>query len=165
MTPTEPSWWQRLALKVSFSRAGTWLFSRTLHHVDRVLLGLTGGRASVPRLFGRVPVVRLTTTGARTGKERTVPVLGLRDGERWILVASNWGREEHPAWYYNLKADPSVTLTYDGRSEGFVAREATGDEREACWRLARERYPGLERYQDRAGDRRIPTVVLIPADG
>lgn len=163
MTPTQPRWWQRVALRFAFTRIGSWLFSRTLHYVDLCLMGVSGGRLSVPRVFGGVPVVRLTTTGAKTGKDRTVPVLGIRDGERWILVASNWGSEEHPAWYYNLKANPEVTLTYNDQSGRFVAREATEEDRENYWRRARKLYPGFDRYQERSGERRIPTVVLTPS--
>lgn len=108
------------------------------------------------------PVVKLTTIGAKTGKERPAPVLGLRDGENWVVVASNWGRPEHPAWYYNLKANPEVKLTYKGQTGQYVAREVTGDERAEYWSQIAEVNPGLETYQQRAGDRQIPVVVLTP---
>jgi len=74
----------------------SWFFSHTLHHVDRGLLRLSGGRVSIPGALAGLPVIRVTT-GAKTGTERTVPLVGLRDGERWVLVASNWGRERHPS--------------------------------------------------------------------
>lgn len=141
------------------------LLARTLHRVDLLLMRVTGGRVSLPGVLVGLPVVRPTTVGAKTGKERTVPVLGIRDGETWILVASNFGAERHPAWYHNLRADPTVELAHDGRTEEYVAREATGTEREEYWERAVEVYPDYERYRETAGDRRIPVVVLTPTDG
>lgn len=110
------------------------------------------------------PIVELTTIGAKTGRERDVPVLGMRDGERWIVVASNWGREEHPAWYHNLKANPDVKLTYKGRTGRYVAREPTGDERDEYWRRVADLNPSLETYRQRSGDRRIPVILLTPEE-
>ncbi|MFB6170688.1 MAG: nitroreductase/quinone reductase family protein [Haloarculaceae archaeon] len=150
--------------KLPSTRPGAWLFSRTLHHVDPVLMRLSNGRVSIPRVLAGIPTVRLTTTGAKTGKERTVPVLGLADGERWVLFASNWGGDRHPAWYHNLRADPEVELAHDGESERYVARDATEGERETYWPQARELYVGFAAYQRRT-DREIPIVVLEPADG
>jgi deazaflavin-dependent oxidoreductase (nitroreductase family) len=67
----------------------------------------------------------LTTTGARTGRTRTVPLLYLADGDRLILVASNGSRPHHPAWYYNLKAHPQVQVAIRGRSRTYLAHEAS----------------------------------------
>ena len=74
-------WWQRLAQRFASSRIGSWLFSYSLHHIDKLLLRLSRGRVAIPRNLGGLPVVRLTTTGAKTNKKRTVPVVGLRDGD------------------------------------------------------------------------------------
>lgn len=109
-------------------------------------------------------MVQLTTIGAKTGTERTTPVLGLRDGEKWVVVASNWGREEHPAWYHNLRANPKVKLTYGEQTNGYVARVVTGEKREAYWCQARAVNPGLETYRQRSGDRPVPIVVLVPRE-
>lgn len=110
------------------------------------------------------PVIRLTTIGAKTGKERPVPVFGLRDGDRWVVIASNWGREAHPAWYHNLKANPEVKVTARDQTGEYVAREATGDEREEYLNQIAELNPGLETYQKRSGERSIPVVVLSPSE-
>ncbi|MFB6171651.1 MAG: nitroreductase/quinone reductase family protein [Haloarculaceae archaeon] len=159
----EPSWWQRQMQRVAASRPGSWLFSQGLHHVDRVLLAASGGRASMPGVLAGLPVVRLTTTGAKTGRERTHPVLGLPDGEKWVLVASNWGQDHHPAWYHNLRANPAVELTHEDETDEYVAREATGQERTDYWDRVTDLYVGFEPYQRRSGDRDIPVVVLEPA--
>lgn len=162
MTENKLRWWQRLARRIAFTRIGAWLFARTLHHLDRMLLNVSDGGLSTPRILGRVPVVRLTTIGAKTGKERTVPVLGLREGEWWLLVASNWGRDHHPAWYHNLQVNPEVTLTHRNGTAGYVARDATAEERDQYWHRIKEEYPGFELYQERSGSRQIPLVVLEP---
>lgn len=152
-----------LGVHVSWPRRGT---DRTnVPRVDLLLMRLTDGRVSLPGSLMGLPVVRLTTVGARTGKERTVPLLGIRDGETWILVASNFGAERHPTWYHNLRANPDVELTHDGRTRKYVAREATGAERKEYWERAVEVYPDYERYRETAGDRRIPVVVLTPTEG
>lgn len=114
------------------------------------------------RRVAGLPIVRLTTTGAKTGVERTVPLVGLRDGEQWVLIASNWGRECHPAWYHNLLENPEVSLTHDGRTGEYVARVAAGGERETYLDRAGEAYVGYELYRRRSGDRPIPVVVLSP---
>lgn len=125
---------------------------------------LTGGRVSTASVLAGLPTVRLTTTGAKSGKERTVPVMGLQDSERWILIASNWGTDSHPAWYHNLRANPEVELTYNERTDRYSTREATGNERTRYWNRAKELYVGFEPYQQRASGRPIPVVVLEPVD-
>lgn len=163
MTRARPlRWWFLLNQKVAASRPGSWVYSHTLHHIDRVLVSLTGGRLNVPRLFAGAPMIQLTTIGAKTGKERTVPVLGLRDGDRWIVIASNWGKKRHPAWYHNLKANPNVEVTEGNQTAPYVAREASTEEREEYWPQAREMYVGYEVYEQRSGDRDLPVIVLEP---
>jgi len=164
-TLPEPNWWQRALQRVAATRAGSWLFSHTAHRVDRVLLAATSGRVSTSRVLAGLPTIRLTTTGAKTGKERTVPVMGLRDGDRWVVVASNWGGAGHPAWFHNLRANPEVEVTHREETGSYVARVLDGDRREQYWERARELYVGFEAYRRRSGDREIPVVELAPADG
>ncbi|MEF8790953.1 MAG: nitroreductase family deazaflavin-dependent oxidoreductase [Haloarculaceae archaeon] len=162
--PPSPRWWQRLLQRIPSTAAGAWLFSRTLHHVDPVLLRLSNGRISIPEILAGLPTIRLTTVGAKTGKERTVPVLGLPDDGTWVVFATNWGGDRHPAWYHNLQANPEVEVTYGDRTETFVARDADEQERHAYWDRAKRLYVGFEAYRRRT-DRRIPIVVLEPSDG
>ena len=77
-----------------------------------------------------LPIVMLTTTGARTGELRTLPVLALPVDDDLILIASNYGRPSNPGWYYNLRAQPYVTIIWRGSSVPMHARELTGDERQ-----------------------------------
>jgi deazaflavin-dependent oxidoreductase (nitroreductase family) len=141
----------------------SWLYVRVLHHIDRPIYRLTRGRHSFVSMVSGLPVVMLTTTGAKTGQQRVWPVLGLPDGERLVVIASNWGQRQHPAWYHNLCAHPEATVTVGGVARRVQAREASGDERERLWRWGLEVYPGWAAYERRAPHRRIPVVVLAPA--
>jgi deazaflavin-dependent oxidoreductase (nitroreductase family) len=79
-----------------------------LHHLDRPVLRLSRGRYSLTRLLAGLPVVTVTTIGAKSGQPRSLPLVALPDGEHVILIASNYGQKHHPAWYYNLRAHPEV---------------------------------------------------------
>jgi deazaflavin-dependent oxidoreductase (nitroreductase family) len=110
-------------------------------------------------------VIILTTTGAKTGQQRTAPVVAVPDGANLVVVASNWGRRNAPGWYYNLRAHPTATVTVGGVSRRVRAHEAIGDERDRLWQRDLEFYPGRAAYERRAVNRRIPVVVLTPVTG
>jgi deazaflavin-dependent oxidoreductase (nitroreductase family) len=81
-----------------------------------------------------------------------------------IFIASRGGDTRHPGWFHNVRANPDVKLyAPGGRTGRYRARIAEGEERERAWRRAVRVYPGYDTYQERAGDRRIPVVVLSPA--
>jgi deazaflavin-dependent oxidoreductase (nitroreductase family) len=142
------------------SKAGGWYFLNVAMRVDRVLLPLTRGRiSSAP---GQ-QILLLETIGAKSGEARRTPLVYVTDGSHIVLIASKAGAKRHPAWFHNLKANPRVKVLAPGRSGDYVAREAEGDERSRLWRVAVDYYAGYETYQDRAGSRRIPVVVLEPA--
>jgi deazaflavin-dependent oxidoreductase (nitroreductase family) len=152
---------------VASSRLGAWFFSRTLHHLDRLLLRLTGGRTTMTGTLAGLPVVVLTTTGARSGLPRTLPLLCVRDElspNTFAVVASNWGGRHHPAWYLNLKANPRAVVSVGGQVGEYVAREASGGEYGRLWRLAEDTYAGFRLYKARARERRIPIVIMTPVD-
>ncbi len=110
-----------------------------------------------------LPFADLTTTGARSGRARTAAVLYFSDGEDVILIASNWGRHRHPAWYHNLSTHPAAVLTRGGRSATYSAVEVTGPfERDRLFALADRVYPGYAEYRARATKtgRRIPIMRL-----
>ena len=120
----------------------------------------TGGR-SVSGLMSGQHVALVTTTGARSGQPREVPLLAIADGAALVLVASSWGREHNPAWYVNLVADRHVTVSIAGSTRAYVARTAAADERTRLWALADATYAGYRAYRSRAR-REIPLVVLEP---
>jgi deazaflavin-dependent oxidoreductase (nitroreductase family) len=101
----------------------------------------------------------LTTTGARTGQRRAVPLTYLPDGDRYIVTAGNAGSDRHPAWYYNLAANADVTV--EAGTEVFQAVAIIADEAErgVLYQLFAAAYPQLAEYQART-TRQIPLVVL-----
>ena len=104
-------------------------------------------------------VVVLTTRGRKTGKLRKSPLVRVSDGERYVVIASMGGAPQHPAWYLNLVADPSVTLQDGDSVLAMQARIAAGDERSRLWELAVEQWPDYAEYQ-RKTSREIPVIVL-----
>jgi deazaflavin-dependent oxidoreductase (nitroreductase family) len=130
--------------------------------LDRLAYRASGGRTTASSWLAGVDIAMLTTTGARTGMPRTLPILGLAEGDDLIVVASNFGRPGHPAWYRNLRANPHATIVVDGTSREVVARELSGAERERGYRRAEEIFPGFTRYRGWAPDREIPVLRLEP---
>jgi deazaflavin-dependent oxidoreductase (nitroreductase family) len=152
------------------TRVGDWLFANVLRRLDGPVYRITAGRHTAANLLSGLPVVQLTTTGARTGRPRTVPVLGVPTPGGLAVFASNFGRPQQPGWYYNLRAHPSATVTVRGNVSRLHAVEARAEVREQAWRRGLEIFPGWEAYQDRAGGRDIPVFLLVadepaPAEG
>lgn len=135
--------------------------AKVFQHADMFMLRLTNDRHTFAELVG-LPIIQLTTTGAKTGLPRVVPLVGIVERGVIALVASNFGRKRSPGWYYNLKVHPDCIVTLSGRSGVYVARETRGDEYEHYWKIALTYYAGYEKYKLRAGGRHIPVMVLEP---
>jgi deazaflavin-dependent oxidoreductase (nitroreductase family) len=131
--------------------------AKRLSALHRVLFRLTGGRIG-QRLVDN-DMLLLTTTGRKSGKRHTVPLLYLTEGDTVAVIASWGGRPHHPEWYLNLVADPEVTIQIDGMKQTMRARTAAPDERAAWWPRAVAAYDGYREYQSRT-DRLIPVVLL-----
>jgi deazaflavin-dependent oxidoreductase (nitroreductase family) len=151
---------RRALRRLAASGPGARAFAPLLHRLDRPVYRLTGGRATVGSLVAGLPVALLTTTGARSGQPRTVPLLLLPTSEGFAVIASNWGRPGPPAWERNLRADPAATMSFLGARTPVRAVEADGERRARIWREALEVYPGFAAYARRAGARRIGVYVL-----
>lgn len=148
---------QQLGHKPWFARLG-----RAMMPVDRALQRVTGGRWTMIGK-GVMPEFLLTTTGRKTGQPRQVPLLYARDGDAFVVIASNWGQEHHPAWSANLLAEPKASVTHDGRDIDVIATLAEGAERERLWPLLTEVWPAYATYAERAG-RDLRIFVLRPID-
>jgi deazaflavin-dependent oxidoreductase (nitroreductase family) len=149
--------------KLASFKASGWFLYHYLHHFDRVILRVSGGRLTLTSLLTGVPIGLLTTSGARSGLPRTHPLLYLADEsdpDKIALVASNFGQERNPAWYYNLKANPEATFKIDGQVGEYTAREAKEEEYVIWWKKAEGAYLGYPLYKQRAKNRRIPIMVL-----
>jgi deazaflavin-dependent oxidoreductase (nitroreductase family) len=139
---------------------GYWYVTRLAPRIDEPLLRLSGGRISS---IYPVPVMLLTTTGAKTGLARTSPLLYIVDGTSLILIASNYGRPGNPSWFRNLLAHPQVEVLAGARSGTYTATEITdAAERAEAWAMALDVYAGYADYEVRAGNRRIPLIRLRP---
>jgi deazaflavin-dependent oxidoreductase (nitroreductase family) len=154
---------QRAMRLLAGTRPMAWLFARVLHRLDGPALRRSGGRRSVTSALTGLPIVELTTVGAHSREPRTLPIIGVPDGNRLVLVASNYGQQRNPGWYHNLKANPRCSVVFHGRRYEMEAYEAEGPERERLWALDVAVYPPRTRYAQRAGERRIPVMVLQPA--
>jgi deazaflavin-dependent oxidoreductase (nitroreductase family) len=138
-------------------------FDRTLgplfYKVHRWMYEASDGRVGARSSQG--PILLLHTVGRRSGQPRTTPLLYMRDGEDFVVVGSNGGRPEPPAWFLNLEADPKATVR-DGRRTLSVVAETVGpDDRGALWSRLHEFYPGWSHYQTLT-DRHLPAIRLRP---
>ena len=160
--PSQSTPVMRAAVRFARSPAGRWFGINVAARVDPFLLGASKGRVST---FAMAPVVNATVRGRKSGQPRTSALLYFTDGNDVILIASSFGREKHPAWYLNMKANPDVELEAKGRRGRYVAREATDAERDRLWGLANQLYAGYDDYKVRtdAVGRRIPIMILTPA--
>ncbi|TLY09858.1 MAG: nitroreductase family deazaflavin-dependent oxidoreductase [Thaumarchaeota archaeon] len=124
------------------------------------LYRLTGG--SIGGRFRGAPVLLLTTTGRKTGKQRTTPLLYLADETNLAIVASNGGRDRAPSWWSNLKRNPSVEVQIKRLKRKMTAVQATKEEKGRLWPLLTNMYPPYDDYQRRT-QREIPIVLLRPS--
>jgi len=153
---------QRALRRFAASGPGAWLFARVLYRIDRPIYRATLGRHTLASLLSGIPVVMITTTGARSGQPRTVPVLGLPTADGFAVIASNFGQQRHPGWYFNLRANPEGSFAVGGTSHRFRAVEVEGDRRREIWALGLRVYPGWSQYERRASNRQIAVFVLEP---
>ncbi len=124
-------------------------------------------RATGGRIGGRMmnsPVLLLVTTGRKSGRQRTTPLLYLRDGAGYAIVASNGGTSADPAWSLNLRADPEATVEVGNEKLRVRAEEVRGEQKRRLWDRLVAMYPPYESYQGRT-DREIPVLLLRPLQG
>jgi deazaflavin-dependent oxidoreductase (nitroreductase family) len=153
---------QRVLRRFAASGPGSWLFARVMHRIDRPVHQLTRGRYTFASLVSGIPVVMLTTTGAKSGQPRTVPVLGIPTEGEVAIIASNFGQYRHPGWYHNLRAHPDAEVVIDGNRRRVHAEEALGARRADIWQEGLRVYPGFGQYERRASHRHISVFVLKP---
>jgi len=136
-------------LAVALQNAATWIHS-VLYRSSN---GVIGGR------IANSPVLLLTTTGRRSGKQRTVPLLYLMDGRNVVLVASNGGTVSHPTWWLNLQSTSEAWIQIKGIRRRVKAEQASAAEKQRLWPRLTAMYPGYKRYQE-ITDRDIPVIIL-----
>jgi deazaflavin-dependent oxidoreductase (nitroreductase family) len=129
--------------------------------MNNVAYRLSGGRVA-GHIPSGAPICLLTTTGRRSGRLRTVPLVYMPDGDDLVVVASRGGMGSHPAWYLNLGDDPGATVQVGTVTLPVRARDATAPERERLWPTLTAAYPHFDAYQLRTS-RHIPVVILTPS--
>jgi deazaflavin-dependent oxidoreductase (nitroreductase family) len=136
---------------------------KTMNAVHKGLLKLSGGRLGWRA--GGMPVLELTTTGRKSGQNRTVMLTSpVQEGNAIVIVASRGGDDHHPAWFLNLRDDPDVEVAFEGKpKQRMRARVANPQERAALWPRVTETYKQYGSYQTKT-DREIPLVLLEPTD-
>ena len=122
----------------------------------------TGGKEGTTLRETGLSVIIVTNIGNKTGAVRKTPLMRAVDGANYILVASTGGAPKHPAWYLNLKANPSVKIQDGPNLYDMTVREInTPDDRKRLWDIAVNAYPPYQEYQDRT-DRIIPVFLAEP---
>jgi deazaflavin-dependent oxidoreductase (nitroreductase family) len=116
--------------------------------------GAIGGKFSLPILL-------LTTTGRKSGQQRTLPLAYLPDGDNFVVIASNGGAAAHPGWFYNLQSQPRATIQVKNRIIKVRAELAGPEKREQLWTQLKKIEPAYDKYQQRTS-RQIPVVILYP---
>jgi F420H(2)-dependent quinone reductase len=139
-----------------------WTAFNKLAAFNRVIYRASGGRLGNKLPGTDAPVILVHTTGAKSGKKRVQPLIGLDDEGRWVIVASKGGTDKHPAWYHNLRANPETEIEVGRKRIPVKARVVEESERAELWPKLVEIYPPYEEYQEFAGERRIPVLSLDP---
>lgn len=144
------------------TQPGAWTFSKALAPMDRAVTALTRGGTSAPRLLAGLPVLRMTSTGRKSGQPRETHLICVPIGDTLALLGTNFGQAATPAWVLNLEADPRATVTHRKITRQVVARPATEAEREEVLVNSAGVYGGYLKYQQRI-ERSLRIFVLEPA--
>ena len=110
--------------------------------------------------FAGAPMILVTHTGAKSGTQRTNPLVYLKDGDRYLIFGSKGGSTKHPDWYRNLVANPDATAEVGTEKFDVVAEVMTGEERDRLFAKQAKIMPQFAEYQSRAAGRKIPVVAL-----
>ncbi len=154
---------QRLTQKIAASRPGAWTAQRFLYPLDNVVFRASKGRATVASIAAGLPVIMLTTTGAKSGLPRTMPLVGTPLDGDVAIIGSNYGQERTPGWVYNLEANPSASVSYRDASVDVVARRLGDTDVDRVFEIAARAYAGYGYYRERADHRVIKMFVLEAA--
>ena len=125
----------------------------------RIIAEFRANAGKVGKPFEGSPILLLSTTGAKSGKAYTTPLVYLPDGEGWVIFASKAGADTNPAWYHNLVAHPEASIEVGTETLPVTARVAAGEERDTIYSKQAGLFPNFAEYQAKTS-RRIPVVVL-----
>jgi deazaflavin-dependent oxidoreductase (nitroreductase family) len=155
---------QRGIVAIASTRPLSTINRRLLPTLDRLVLAITGGRSTLTSLASGLPVLWLTSVGARSGLARTSPLLGFPLGEDMAVIGTSFGQKTTPGWVHNLEAHPDASAVYRGSEVRVVARRAESEETKLVWETAASAYPGYASYARWASHRQIRVFVLETAE-
>ena len=127
--------------------------------INAFFLRLTNGRLGSK--LGTQTILLLETIGRKSGQPRTIPIAYFFHEGKYLIIESNWGKDKHADWYFNLKKNPRATLIVKGQNIPVQAHDAQGDEYIRLWKFVTEKHPPYLQYQSMT-ERRIPIVVFQP---
>lgn len=136
---------------------------KKMSYFSVMMYHLTGGRAYSGSADSPAGFLQLITTGRKSGKQRRVHLLYIRDGTDYVVTASNGGKPRQPGWYFNVRSNPQVTLQAQGAQRSAVAEIAGPEKRKELWARLLEIAPMYAGYEKRT-QREIPMVLLHPVD-
>ena len=125
------------------------------------LYNVSGGR--IGGKMGKVPVLLLTTTGRKTGKKRTLPLIYIMDGSAYVITASAGGADKNPGWFFNIRSNPQATIQVKDKHIKVMAEIAGQEKKPELWARLVEVAPNFAGYQKRTS-REIPMVILHPVE-
>jgi F420H(2)-dependent quinone reductase len=140
---------------------GKWIFKQFMRL--QIFMYRRSGGKMLGHLRG-MPVLLLTTIGRKSGKRRVAPVMYIRDGNNYVVTASNSGDDKHPGWFLNLRANPQITIEVDGMTKRVTAHQASSQEKGRLWPQLVEKAPFFDGYRKKTR-REIPMVILEPSGG
>jgi deazaflavin-dependent oxidoreductase (nitroreductase family) len=156
--------YRELFIRLGKTRWFSSLSIKLLVPIDRFLYRRSCGRFSLLH-FGHeraLPTLLLTTTGRKSGQPRTTPVLYLEDGQRLVVVGSNFGEQRHPQWSENLLVEPTASVQVRGQRRRVTARLANDEQKALLWPSLLELYPAWDAYTGRT-DRSLRAFFLEPS--
>jgi F420H(2)-dependent quinone reductase len=125
------------------------------------LYNASGGR--IGGKMGKMPVLLLTTTGRKTGKQRTLPLMYIMDGADYVITASAGGAEKHPGWFFNIRSNPQASIQVKDKQIKVTAEIAGPEKKPELWARLVEVAPNFAGYQKRTS-REIPMLILHPVE-
>jgi deazaflavin-dependent oxidoreductase (nitroreductase family) len=144
-----------------FFEVGARISKYAPYRLHRWLYKLTGGKFGADYPGMKLKVLLLTTTGRKSGMQRTHPLMYYQDGEDFVISASNSGADKPPLWYLNLKKHPEATVQVRDVTHRVVAREADAEERARLWAILKELHPIFAAYENFT-ERQMPVIILRP---
>lgn len=160
----KPNFFYRFLHKIYRLKPMTWVLSKILRPLDRIMFKLSKGKRSAARFLGGVHMAQITCIGAKSGLKRTLPLITIPypypDGKDRMLVASNWGGQKNPSWYYNIKTNPEIQIMEHGKTYNATATLLDNEKYDEAFAWACEHYSGYKNYKERTSRKKIPIFHL-----